>query len=86
LASQRGEKIGASLAEHRGNRPGVGGKLQLAAARIDDVNPRSKGSRQVPANDARQRMLAAASRFPFGEGRVSGEDLLERHHRFEPVC
>jgi hypothetical protein len=76
LPSQRGEKIGASLAEHRGNRPGVGGKLQLAAARIDDLNPRGEGSRQMAANDDRQRMLAAAPRFPFGKGRVSGEDLL----------
>jgi hypothetical protein len=66
LTSQRSEKIDASLPQHRGNRTGVGGEHQLSAACIDDVNPWREGSRQVPANDDRQRMLAAPPRLPFG--------------------
>jgi len=84
LTSQLGEKVGASLPEHRGNSAGIGGKLQFGAPRIDDVNPRGKGARQLPPNEDRQGVLAPASRLPFGEGRIGGEDLLEWHHRFAP--
>jgi len=80
LTSQRSEKIGASLPEHRSNRTGIGGKLELAAACIDDVNPRGESARQVPANHDRQSMLAAPPRFPFGKGHIGGEDLPERRH------
>ena len=80
LTSQRREKIGASLPEHRSYRAGIGGKLQLAAAGIDDVNPRGEGARQVSANHDRQRMLDAPPRFPFGKGRIGGKHLLERRH------
>jgi len=86
LTSQRSEKIRASLPEYCGNRTGVGGQFQFAAACIDDVNPWGKGSRQVPANDDRQRVLAAAPRLPFGKGRIRSEDLLERLHRSGSVC
>jgi hypothetical protein len=81
LPSQCVQKLGASLSKHRSDRSGVGGKLQFAAPCIDNANAWRKRSRQLAANDDRQRMLAAAPRFPFGEGRVGAEDLLERLHR-----
>lgn len=86
LTPQRGEKIGASLAKHRGNGAGIGGKLELAAPRVDDVNSRGKGARQVPANDDRQRMFAAAPRVPLAKDGIGGEDLLERRHRSGSIC
>ncbi len=77
---QRAQEIAAALSQDRGNRAGVGGKLQFAAARIGNVNPRRKGSWQVPANENRQRLFAAAPRFPFGKRRVSGNDAFEGCH------
>ena len=81
LPSQCVEKLGASLPKHRSDRAGVGGKLQFACSCVDNANARRKSSRQLAANDDRQRMLAAAARFPFGQGCVGTEDLLERLHR-----
>jgi len=86
LTSQRCEEIGASLPKHRGNGAGVGGKFELAAACIDDVNPRGEGARQMPANDDRQRMFAGAPRFPLGKDGIGGEDLLERRQRSHSIC
>jgi hypothetical protein len=86
LILQRGEKIGASLPKHRSNGAGIGGELELAAACIDDVNPRGEGARQVSANDDRQRVFATAPRRPLGEDGIGGEDLLERRHGSQAIC
>jgi hypothetical protein len=80
LTPQRAEELGAPLPEDCGNRTGVGGKFQFAAPCIGYVNPHRKGSWQVPANDYRQRLFTAAPRFPFGKGRIGGQDVLERSH------
>jgi len=76
LGSERAQQIAASLSQDRSDRAGVGGEFQLAAPGIGNVNPRRKGPRQVPPNEGRQCLLAAAPRFPFGEHRVGSNDVV----------
>ena len=80
LTLQCAEKISAPLPEDAGDCTGVSGKFQFAVPCIGYVNPHRKGAWQVPANDKSQCLFATAPRFPFGKGRVSGEDVLERRH------
>jgi hypothetical protein len=81
FAAQRVQKLAAALSEDRGDRAGVGGKLQFAAPCIDNANRWRKRSRQLAANDDRQRLLAAAPRFPFGERASAATIAFERLHR-----
>ena len=83
---ERSEKIGASLSKHRSDGAGIGGKFELAASHVYDVNSRGEGAWQVPPNEDRQRVFAAAPRVPLGKDGIGGEDLLERRHRSGSIC
>ena len=80
LGSEHAQQIAASLSQDGSDCAGVGGKLQLAAPGIGNVNPRRKSPRQVPPYQDRQCLLAAATRFPFGEHRVGSNDAVEGFH------
>ncbi len=77
LTLQGAQKLGAALTCNGGNRTGVGGKFQLAVARVGDVNSQCERAWQQPANDARQCVFAAAPSLPGGQGGVRAEDMLE---------
>ena len=81
LTLQCAEKVSAPLPENPGNGAGVGSEFQFAVPGIDHVNPHGERSRQVPANGNSQCLFAIAPRFPFGKGRVRGENVFERRHR-----
>ena len=85
LMPQGGEEFGVALPHDRGNRAGVGDKLQPFAPRIGNTNARGKGSRQCAADNVGQRFFAAASGYPSGKRRVGREDtfygLRRTYHR-----
>lgn len=75
---QDAKEFGAPLPEYSGNRTGVGSKFQLAVPCVGNMDSHGEGPRQEPANDSRQRFLAAAACLPGGKGGVGADDALER--------
>ena len=75
---QCGQQVGASLSHDRGNGASVRGEFQLPVRFARNAYAKGEGSRQMPANDSRQRLLAIAARRPSGERRIGAEDELQQ--------
>jgi hypothetical protein len=84
LTLQGGQQVGASLPHDGSNGAGVGSKLQLSVSFLCNANSQGERTRQMPANDPRQRFLAVAACRPTGQCRIGVQDALKRlrdtHH------
>jgi hypothetical protein len=81
IALQGGDEVRRTLADDGGDGPRFDRKLQLVAFGVGDAHAVSQRSRDMAADDARDRLFPAAAGIPGGDHRVGVKNSAEQLRR-----